>query len=133
MDLKLGECFKEGKLQEHIARSSQAAKKFLQNFEIVPEKLTKIISCVESHHGVPEFSCLEAEICANADCYRFLHPRGIVSALILRGRRNESTDNALAQVEKKMDEKFSILSLSTCKEELTPYYNMFKKIIAEAK
>jgi len=36
-------------------------------------------------------------------------------------------------VEKKMDEKFSILSLPICKEELTPYYNQFKKFIAEAK
>jgi hypothetical protein len=120
-------------LQEHVARSSQAAQKFLQDFDIDPEKLTKIIACIESHHGTPSYSCLEAEICANADCYRFLHPRGIVSAFILFGRRDESTDNALAQVEKKMDEKFSILSLPMCKEELTPYYNMFKKIIAQAK
>lgn len=133
MDLKLGECFKEWKLQEHVARSSQAAKKFLQDFDIAPEKLTKIISCIEQHHGTPNYLCLEAEICANADCYRFLHPRWVVSAFILFGRRDESTDTALTQVEKKMDEKFSILSLPICKEELTPYYNQFKKFIAEAK
>jgi hypothetical protein len=95
--------------------------------------LKKIIACIEQHHGTADYFFLEAEICANADCYRFLHPRGILSAFILFGRRDESTDNILTQVEKKMDEKFSILSLPICQEELTPYYNQFKKLIAEAR
>ncbi len=33
MDLKLGECLKEGKLDEHIDRSSEASKEFLNQFD----------------------------------------------------------------------------------------------------
>ncbi len=75
MDLKIGQCIKEGKVAEHVQRSSEAAQEFLQPFDIDKDTFDKVISCVESHHGVNNYFCKEAEICANADCYRFLHPR----------------------------------------------------------
>lgn len=83
MDLKIGQCLKEGKLSEHVQRSSQSAQEFLKPFKIDKDMLDKIVSCIESHHGVDQYFCKEAEICANADCYRFLHPRGILAAFIL--------------------------------------------------
>ncbi len=35
----------------------------------------------------------------------------------------------LKQVEYKMDEKWNILSLDICKQELEPYYKQFKDLI----
>jgi len=133
MDLKLGECIKENKIAEHVQRSSEAAQEFLKQFDIEEEVVKKIISCVESHHGVDEYYCLEAEICANADCYRFLSPFGIFNYLILLAGRKMDYDEYLNQLEYKMNEKYKTLSLDVCKEELTGYYLNFKDLIKEAR
>ncbi len=83
-----------------------ATKIFLEKYPLTKEEQKKIINCVEAHHKGVKFNCVEAEICANADCYRFLHP--------------------------KMNEKHKILSLDICKKELEPYYQEFKKLFEKA-
>ncbi|MBW2991466.1 hypothetical protein KY348_07240 [Candidatus Woesearchaeota archaeon] len=132
MDVKLGECFKEGKLEEHIDRSAQATKKFLEKFDINEEKKKKIINCVEAHHG-GKFICKEAEICANADCYRFLHPLGIFAYFELIGKRFNDISKSLELAEKKLEEKHKILTLDICKKELEPYYRTFKELFEKAR
>ena len=132
MDLKLGECFKEGKLGEHIKRSSDAAKEFLRQYSLEDGFVDKVINCIESHHG-SQYICPEAEICANADCYRFLHPRGIFSAFVLWGSRDQSLDRVIAEVEKKIEEKHRILSLDICKKELESNYKKIVKLFEKAK
>ncbi|MBR9692887.1 hypothetical protein GOV07_03045 [Candidatus Woesearchaeota archaeon] len=129
MDIKLGEAFKAGKLKEHVAMSVVRTKELLKEWDVDDER---IINCVEAHHGTISFSCIEAEICANADCYRFLHPTGIMTFLTMLGKRCDDFKIILEQLEKKMDEKWSILSLDTCKAELEPFYNDFKKWIMVA-
>ena len=79
------------------------------------------------------YICIEAEICANADCYRFLHPRGILTGANLFFNRFNDLDKALENTEKKMDEKYNIMSLDIVKEELEEYYQQFKRLIEIAK
>lgn len=133
MDLKLGECLQEGKLPEHIRRSSDEAKKFLEQFKIDQKTKNKIINCIEAHHRTIPFTCTEAEICANADCYRFLHPRGIFAYLASLGKRLDNLNDILAQLELKMDEKMKTLTLALCKKELQPHYKSFKEYIKQAR
>jgi len=133
MDLKLGECLKENKIPEHVQRSAEAAGKFLKQFNLSEDIYNKIINCIEAHHGNKEYICKEAEISANADCYRFLHPRGIFGYAVLLGNRDQDVNNCLDQLEKKMEEKHKILSLDICKEELEKYYLEFKEIINKAR
>jgi len=133
MDLKLGECIKEGKYQEHIERSANAAKEFLKQFNIDEETFKKIINCIEAHHKTKEFICKEAEICANADCYKFLHPRGFFNALLFYGKTITNLDEYLKQIESRIEEKHNILSLDISKKELEPYYKKFKLLINKAK
>ena len=133
MDLKIGQCIKENTLSEHTQRSKEEAEKILHERNLAEEKIQKVIECVLYHHGTSQYPSLEAEICANADCYRFLHPRWIIGGLILFGRRNDSVDVCCQQIEAKIEEKFNVLSLDICKEELIPYYHTFKEIITEAK
>ncbi len=132
-DLKLGQALKEGKIQDHIKMSSDAAKEFLKKFDIDDEAKTKIINCIEAHHGTIPFECKEAEICANADCYRFMHPKGIFEYFANLGKRTDDIYEILDQVEKKMEEKHNTLSLDTCKEGLEPYYRQFKKMFEDAR
>ena len=130
MDVKLGQSIDENRVQEHVAMSVEATEEFLKEFDIDKEK---IINCVAAHHGTIPYTCVEAEICANADCYRFIHPKGFFAYLTLLGRRFSEFDTCLEHAEKKMEEKYNILSLPICKEELEPYYQTLKKFIKEAR
>ncbi len=131
MDLKIGECMKEGKLSEHVRESSSAAQEFLKQFSLEEEIFNKIISCIESHHGVEKYSCLEAEVCANSDCYRFLSSEGFFHGLLIFGNRYPDLKEALGYLEKKVDEKYNILSLDICKQELEENYQVFKRLIKD--
>lgn len=133
MDIKLGECLQENKLGEHISRSAAAAERFLQPFNIDGTVLKKVVGCVESHHGTKPYDCLEAEICANADCYKFLTPRGIFIYLTMLGGRGQDISSCLDQLEYKMDEKYKTLSLEVCKNELIDFYQKFKELIKTAR
>lgn len=133
MDLKLGEAAKENKREEHIKMSVKEAERFLEKFDLDEETKKKIINCIEAHHGEIPFICKEAEICANADCYRFIHPKGFFAFLTLLGKRDLTFKEVLDWAESKLDEKYKILSLDICKKELEPYYHQFKKLIKEAR
>jgi hypothetical protein len=133
MDLKIGQCMKEGRLSEHVQDSSLVAQEFLKQFDLDSENIKKIISCIESHHGLDDYYCLEAEICANSDCYRFLSPEGFFHGVLIFGNRLSDFNNALTQLENKVEEKHKIISLDICKRETEANYLDFKKLIKEAK
>lgn len=133
MDLKLGQAFKDNKVSQHIKMSIAAAEDFLKNLAVEESVLEKVINCIEAHHGKAPFKSLEAEICANADCYRFIHPKGFFLYLILLGKSGLTFNDCLKAVEEKLDEKYKILSLEICKEELGDIYWDLKRYIAEAR
>lgn len=133
MDVKLGEASTQNKNPEHVKMSVEAAKEFLEKFNLDEETKKKIINCLEAHHGQVPFICKEAEICANADCYRFIHPKGFFAFLTVLGKRNLNFNEILNFAELKLDEKYKILSLEICKEELEKYYHQFKEFIKIAR
>lgn len=128
MDLKLGEAFAAKKIEEHIRRSLEAAKVFLARFNLEERKKEKILNCIEAHHGDVPFICKEAEICANADAYRFLHPRGFFSTLVFIGKEL-GFEHTLGLLKNKIEEKYRILSLEICKKELKGYYFQLKDLL----
>lgn len=130
MDIKLGEAAKLGKIEEHVKMSVEAAKKFLDDFDINEEVRDKIINCVEAHHGGP-YRCIEAEVCANADCYKFLDLKGFMLFFHVLSK-NMDFEKALKQTESKANEKYSILSLDICKKELEDNYRIITKLIEGA-
>jgi len=134
MDLKLWQAQKEGRLVDHVKMSVDASIELLKEFNLEENDFfKKIINCVEAHHGDIPFICKEAEICANADCYKFVHPKGFFNYLIILGKRYDNFQDCLIQAEKKLDEKYKILSLDICKKELEENYQLLKKLIAKAR
>ena len=126
MDIKLGEAKAKGKIKEHVRMSSEASKQFLSPFDLQKEEVDKIINCVEGHHGTAKWLCKEAEICANADCYRFLLIRNWLLSLV-------DLEGNLKLLEEKAEEKWKVLSLDICKKELESDYKLIKEIIRRAK
>ncbi len=133
MDIALKEALKEGRVGEHVQMSVKETEEFLSKYDLSREDKEKIINCVEAHHKDVPFTCIEAEICANADCYKFIHPRGFFFYLTLLGKRGFSFEECLDQAEKKLDEKRNILSLTQCKEELEAYYKTLKQFIEDGR
>ncbi len=129
MDVKIGQAIKEGRLEMHVEMSSDHARKFLSKYKVPKEQKAKIINCIEAHHkGVP-FTCKEAEVCANADCYRMLTFEGALTLLTALIKRGFESKEALAYLEKKIDEKWGILSLGLCKKELAHNYKLLKSLV----
>lgn len=133
MDIKLGQCAKEGRQPEHVKVSAEFAAEILANMHIDSDTTTLLINCVEAHHGKVPFQSLEAEIVANADCYRFIHPRGVMSFYATVLKRGNEHDAALKAVKAKLDEKEGILSLDAAKKDLDKYYEWFTDILTNGK
>lgn len=126
MDIKLGLCLKDGRVKEHVKESVIATEKFLEDFNLDKEIKDKIINCVAAHHGTIPYICKEAEICANADCYRFISPTGVFVYFGILANRYENISDRIKQAQIKMEEKWNVLSLDICKKELESYYKAFK-------
>ena len=133
MDIKLGQALDEGRIKEHVRMSVEAAKEFLKKFDVDEKTKTKILNCIEAHHGTVSFICKEAEIVANADCYRFLTPKGFLDALISYGKMGLGLDDALNRIEEKVEEKIRIVSLDICRKELDKNYLQIKDFLKKAR
>ena len=133
MDFKLGQALQEKRQNEHVKMSAEAAEEFLNRYKIDEKIKIKIINCIEAHHKEVPYMCKEAEIVANADCYRFLTARGFFSAVIGYAKMGLGFDDALNRIEGKVDEKAAIVSLDIVRKELDPFYLQIKKFIREAR
>jgi hypothetical protein len=139
MDIKLGYAAKVLNAQPaHVKYCVEFAESLLKELGVDEPFYSILINCVAAHHKVKTeelnpFESVEAEIVANADCYRFIHPRGVMSFHATAIKRGLEHDKALALVESKLDEKYGIMSLPEAKEELEPYYKAFKDILKEGR
>lgn len=132
MDIKRNQAMKENRVEQHVQMSVEAFEKFVENQKISEEEKNKVINCIEAHHKEVPFSCIEAEIVCNADCYKFLHPRGVLFYIGVMMERTQDFEKALTEVEAKADEKMNNLTLEICKKELEPHYKNFKALFKEA-
>jgi len=134
MDSKLPEASHLGKPKDHISMSSDVTKELLKDIDFLSEHdKENIIKCVEEHHGVEKYFSIESEVCANADCYKFVHPKGVLFYSSMLGRRFHDFNKELDQLEFKLNEKYNAISLPLVKDELESYYEFFQKAINEAR
>lgn len=131
MDIKLKEARKSGNKSKHIFMAVDFAREFLKEYDVTSSEVDKIINCIEAHHGTAPFLCIEAEICCNADCYRFLHPIGVFSYFEFLTQKIDLLEEMIEKVNAKMQEKYLLLSLDIVKKDLETYYFMFENIFKE--
>jgi len=133
MDIKIGQAIRERKVEEHVEMSLKAAKKFVKKFNLPKETWDKIKNIIRAHHGTVPYKCLEAEIVANADCFKFLHPKGAMFFLTNLGERGREFSESLKYFENKVEEKQKTISLGVCRKEAKEYYKLLRKLIDLAK
>lgn len=133
-DYKLGLAFKENRLKDHIKMSLEAASGFFKKHNTDKKLADKVLHCIEAHHGTIPYKSIEAEIVANADCYKFLTARGLFAFVkSLSGRENMTLDQILDYCEEKAGEKWSIASLPEVKKELENNHMLIKKLVKNAR
>lgn len=130
MDCKLGLAINENRIKKHIQMSHEAAKEFLSRFpELNKEIKENILHCVKQHHGVEKFYSIEAEICCNADCYKFISIEGITGHI--RYAPDTDLKELVKRYSSKADEKWNNLTLDICKKELKPQYKAIKEFLSK--
>jgi len=132
LDIKLGEATSEKKTNEHITKALGFAKEFLSKYPLEEDVKQKIFSCIMEHHE-KKFSCIEAEICANADCYAYLVPKKILRMFYNWRQRGYNFEEIFLLAEEKVDEKWGALTLGVCKKELQYNYDKIKEFLDIAK
>lgn len=139
MDIKLGEAGKLGKPQEHISMGLEYTNEILKEAKISETKKEILRNCVLYHHGIETkkkggwHGSLEAEICANADCYRFISPQGVFTYIQTVTNWGKGQNDAIDMVLAKLEEKHNVLSLPICKKELEPLYQQIKTLLLRSK
>jgi hypothetical protein len=131
MDCEIGTAIKEGRIQDHIQLSLQKAKELFDKYpELDSDIRTNLEQCILQHHGGLKFHSIEAEICCNADCYRFASLKGV--ALGLRYFRDYEFETLISLLSTKLEEKHSALTLNICIDELEPQYPIIKELFKSA-
>lgn len=133
MDIKLGQAFSEKRLDQHVEMGVDAARNFLSRYSLRKEDEELILNCVAAHHGSVPFAGLEPEIVANADCYRFIHPRGVFDYIQTLAKRDLTDEQRVDAARSKLEEKYGILSLDYAKSDLERFYHYFSEIFASVK
>lgn len=131
MDIKLSEARKLDRAPEHPKMGAEFAKEFLKDYDLTDEERSIIINSIEAHHAKVPFNSIEAEVCANADCYRFIHPLGVFTFAGELAKRNLPYVEQIKALQFKLNEKHDILSLPKAKEELEGYYETYSKQFEE--
>lgn len=132
MDLKLGEASKMGAQPKHAEMGAKYAKQILEKLKVDKKTTEILLNCVLAHHGQVPYETIEAEICANADAYRFISERGIFTTYKFALSLGKDHNDALDFVQFKLDEKFNILSLDLAKKQLSDLYKSLSAIIKKA-
>lgn len=134
MSSKLGEAMLTNKVDERALMSAAAAKILLEEAGLDRNRIGEVIACILTHNGADKYSSLEAEIVANSDFYRFIHPRGFFNSFLIANRAvGGDFEKCLDFVDSKMEEKHKAISIKEVKEELDPYYQTFKEYLEKAR
>jgi len=132
MDLKMGEAFLNNRMKDHVQMSLKATLLAIRPLDLDKKIIKEISDCISSHHGMKKYPSIEAEICANADCFKFLHPRGVFAFISSLGKRGMAFEDLLRYAKQKLEEKIAIISLPEVKEEAKSYYHLLSEIFEKA-
>jgi hypothetical protein len=131
MDCVIGQAINEGKLLEHVQMCLDKGEELISSSSVSDDVKENIRHCISEHHGVSKFHSIESEICCNADCYRFISVAGFMYAV--RYLRDMPFEDLIILLTKKVHEKWALVSLDNCKEELEPQYQTILKLLEDLK
>lgn len=131
-DLFITEAIKTGKIAQHIPMALDYAKKVIAENHIPSDKAEIILELIATHHGGDQ-KHIESKLFKNADCFKFLDPKGVFHIF---GAKYEIHDEAhfheaIQYAMFKLEEKYALVDIDEqTKKEATELYTMWKAIFA---
>ena len=129
---KIGEAIAQKKWTEHTNMALGFAMELFKKYPLNENIKNKVFICIREHRD-KTFSCKEAEICANANCYKYLLPRKILKMFYNFRSQGYNFEEILFLAEEKVEQKWNFLTLEVCKKELEQNYKKIKQFLESAK
>ena len=128
MHSKLGDAIQQKKWPEHTTMALGYAMEFFKNYPLNESIKSKVFTCIKEHRE-KTFTYKEAEICANANCYRYLIPKKVLKVFYSMGRQGYNFEEILFLIKEKVEQKWNLLTLEICKKELEENYFKIKEFL----
>ena len=132
MHSKVGEAVSLKKWAEHTNMSLGFAMEFFKKYPLNENIKNKVFTCIREHRD-KTFSIKEAEVCANANCYKYLLPRKTLKMFYTFRQQGHNFEEILFLADEKLEQKWNSLTLDICKKELEENYKKIKAFLESAK
>lgn len=110
-DMMIFEAKSKGNLNLHIPLAVEYFLQLKDKYSISEELSTIVLDIIETHHG-GEQRTIESKIFKNADCFKFLNPKGVFHIFgSFYKNSEESFKEAIEYTLYKVDEKYHLVDL----------------------
>ena len=112
-DLFITEAKDDGNIKLHVPMALKYAHELIVKYDISKKRSDIIIEIINTHHGGKQ-KCIEAKLFKNADCFKFLEPKGVfyLISVVSKGKTEESLKEAIEYARLKVGEKFRLVDLN---------------------
>ena len=126
-DLFITEAKDTGDIRKHVPMALRYAKDLVKKHNISDQEADIILEIIETHHG-GEQKHIESKLYKNADCFKFLHPKGVFHIFSVYYDNSENGfEKAVQYAMFKAEEKFALVDLDDeIKKESKELYNRWK-------
>lgn len=136
-DLFITEAISTGDITRHVPMALDYTEQVIANEHISKADADIIREIIRTHHG-GEQKHLESKLFKNADCFKFLLPRGVFHIFGTMSERSKATDpvakfaEAMQYTMFKVDEKYSLVDLDDqLKAEANELYDRWQYFFAQ--
>lgn len=117
-----------GQHMNHVPMAAEYAKELFKKHNIPEDKQEIILEIIERHHESGPYKHIETKLFVNADCFKFLEPKGAFHLFgAMYGRTNQNFEESIQSVMFKADEKYALVDLDEeTKQEANELYSRLK-------
>ena len=110
-DLFITEAKDTGDIKKHVPMALDYAANLIRENDISDQEAEIILEVIETHHG-GEQKHIESKLYKNADCFKFLDPKGVFHIFAVFYDKSESGfKKAIQYAMYKVDEKYNLVDI----------------------
>lgn len=128
-DIRIVEARTEtGKHENHVPMAAEYAKELFKKHSISKDQQEIILEIIEKHHEKGPYKHIETQLFTNADCFKFLEPKGAFHLFgAMYSKNNQDFDASMQSVMFKAEEKYELVDLDDeTKKEADMLYKRLK-------
>lgn len=132
-DMFITEAKDTGNILLHVPMALDYAKEIIKKNSIPKNQAEIVLELIETHHG-GEQKFIESKLYKNADCFKFLDPKGVFHIFSAFYKNDEASfKEAIEYAMFKLEEKYSLIDLdektiNEAKDLYNKWQNIFNKM-----